>query len=503
MQEPLILAIDQGTTGSTVAVLTPQGQALARASVEFPQHFPEPGWVEHEPEEIWQSVLLAMERALSEVPSSRDRVQAIGITNQRETTLLWDRRSIEPVHRAIVWQDRRTSEMCALLRERGQGAWIRERTGLVLDPYFSATKLRWLLDTDSSLQRRAEQGQLVFGTVDSYLVSRLSKDGAGRIEMTNASRTLLFDLEHLGFSEGLAAFFGIPQSVLPRVCASDAHFGVTSGVPGLRDGIPITGVLGDQHAALFGQGCLAPGEVKCTYGTGAFVLMNTGSERLLSRHGLLTTLAYSTRGATHFALEGSAFTAGALVQWLRDGLGVIESAAEIEALARSVESSEGLVFVPALSGLGAPHWDPGARGMITGITRGTTKAHLARATLEAIALQVTDLVRAMDADSGSGSTKRRMAVDGGAARNDLLLELQASLCGYQVDRPSDIESTVRGAGLMAALGAGLLRDLKEAREANSMEKSFVGTAPSEVTGRLKAAYADSLARARSNFHVGK
>jgi glycerol kinase len=454
----LILAIDQGTTGTTVLVVDGRFVVRARAYRELPQIYPRPGEVEHDPEVIWASVLAAIAEAVQGLDLAR--LCAIGITNQRETTLLWERESGRPVANAIVWQDRRTAAACAALKRAGHEPLVRERTGLVLDPYFSATKISWLLDEVAGLRRRAEDGAIAFGTVDSFLIWRLSGGRVHATDVTNASRTLLLDLETRRFSDDLCHLFGVPRAVLPDVRGSAGLMAVTRGVPGLPDGLPITGVAGDQQAALFGQDCTLPGDAKCTFGTGCFVLMNVGPAPVRSRNGLLGTVAWTLGGdrdaagdETAYALEGSAFIAGALVQWLRDGLGIIAAASEIEALARSVPDSGGVTIVPALVGLGAPHWRPEARGLISGITRGTTRAHLARATLEAIALQNVDLVKAMQADAGR--TINGLRVDGGAATNDLLLQIQADLLGAQIFRPEMVESTALGAAKLAARGVGL------------------------------------------------
>jgi glycerol kinase len=372
-----VIAIDQGTTGSTVLVLDEQLQLRGRGYQEFRQIYPQPGWVEHDPEDIWRSVTAALGQALTGIePAS---IAAIGITNQRETSVMWDRRSGAPVHNAIVWQDRRTAEHCASLKADGKEARVRQLTGLTLDPYFSGTKLSWMLHNVDGLVARANAGQIAFGTIDTYLVWRLTAGTTHATDVTNASRTLLFDLHTLAWSDELLELIGVPRAVLPKVVPSSGRIGETRDVPGLPDGIPIAGIAGDQQSALFGQACFAPGEAKCTYGTGAFILMNTGDRPVASTQGLLTTVAWQLGdGELRYALEGSAFIAGAAVQWLRDGLGLIAKAADIEALARSVPDSGGVIVVPAFAGLGAPHWRPDARAAITGITRGTTKAHLAR-----------------------------------------------------------------------------------------------------------------------------
>lgn len=500
----VIVSIDQGTTGSTVFVMDGQGRTLAQASREFPQHFPQPGWVEHEPDEIWESVLSALEDALSSVPSARDNIVAIGITNQRETMVLWDAKTKRPVHRALVWQDRRTTERCLSLAH--QNARVREVTGLVIDPYFSASKLAWLLNGDLGFKAAAAQGTLRFGTIDSYLVERLSGGHAEVsskhvIEVTNASRTLLMDLRTQTWSREMCDLWDIPMAVLPDIVSSAEVVARTRGVPGIPDGIPISGIAGDQHAALFGQGCINPGDAKCTYGTGAFILTNTGHAPLSSGAGLLTTLAWKVKGEAVYALEGASFIAGAAVQWLRDGLGIIPSAPEIEPLAASVTSSEGVVFVPALSGLGAPYWDPEARGLICGITRGTTAAHVARATLEAIAFQVDDLLRAMDQDlkAGGGEGLSHLRVDGGACANDLLMKMQADISGLRVDRPVEVESTARGAGLLAAIGVGLLAGVSEAAQVFRLDRSFDASIGEQQREKERGRWEQAVSRTRSSL----
>lgn len=502
--EGFIVAIDQGTTGSTVFVMDPWGRTQAHASREFPQHFPRPGWVEHEPDEIWQSVLDALDDALEKVHGARDRVLAIGITNQRETIVVWDKETMRPVHRALVWQDRRTSARCAELSFRGDD--VRKVTGLVIDPYFSASKLEWLLGQDPALMSSAKKGKLCFGTIDSYLVERLSGgrneiSSSHLIEVTNASRTLLMDLRTRTWSQEMCEMWGIPPEILPQIVPSAKIVARTRGVPGLPDGIPISGIAGDQHAALFGQGCVQPGDAKCTYGTGAFVLCNTGEKPITSRAGLLSTLAWQIDDQVVYALEGACFIAGAAVQWLRDGLGLIASAPEIEALARSVDSTDGVAFVPALAGLGAPYWDPDARGLICGLTRGTTAAHVARATLEAIAFQVDDLLRAMESDlsDATGSTLSRLRVDGGAAKNDLLLSMQADFSGLAVDRPREVESTARGAGLLAAIGAGVLSGPQEAAQAFDLDRSFEPTIDAATREKERSRWEQAVARTRSSI----
>lgn len=500
--EKLILAIDQGTTGSTCVLLDASGRSLSRGSAEFQQHFPQAGWVEHDPEEIWQSVLAAMNTALDQYPGAREKIVAIGITNQRETVLIWDRATGTPVGRALVWQDRRTSARCAELVHRQ--AEVQGITGLVIDPYFSASKLAWLLERDPALRRGGEKGQLTFGTVDGFLLEKLGavqrEERGALIEVTNASRTMLMDLRTRTWSKSMCDMWGVPQGLLPTIVSSAELYGYTSKVPGLPDGIPITGAAGDQHAALFGQGCVRPGDAKCTYGTGAFVLTNTGKSPLKSSSGMLTTLAWQIGDQVSYALEGASFVAGAAVQWLRDGLGLIQSAPEIEALASEVESSDGVTFVPALTGLGAPYWDSEARGLICGVTRGTTKAHLARATLEAIAFQVDDLLRAMNHDllQQSDGALQRLRVDGGACSNNLLMRIQANYSQLVVERPFDIESTARGAGLLAAIGVGLFDDVESAVAAFEVERAFSPSCSAEESASERLRWEQAVGRTRSD-----
>ena len=455
-----VVAIDQGTTGTTVLVLSEELEVLGRATEEFEQIYPKPGWVEHDPEAIWDSVTKALNEALSAAAIDPKSIAAIGITNQRETTLLWEKRSLVPLRNAIVWQDRRTAERCAELEEAGRGARLRELTGLVIDPYFSATKLEWMLREDPDRRRRAAAGEIAFGTIDTYLVAKLTGGEALVTDVTNASRTLLFDIHSLSFHDELLALFDVPPEMLPEVKSSAEVYGETRGVPGLPDGIPVAGIAGDQQAALFGQACFDPGAAKVTYGTGAFVLQNIGDKPVLSDSGLLTTVAWrigegQEEGELRYAVEGSAFVAGAAVQWLRDGLGLIATAAQVEELARRVEDSAGVVVVPGFAGLGAPHWRPEARGLICGLTRGTTAGHIARATLEGIALQNADILRAMEGDSGRAPAELR--VDGGAAANDLLMQFQADVLGTAISRPKILETTALGSALLAGLATGVWR----------------------------------------------
>jgi glycerol kinase len=493
-----LLAIDQGTTGSTALVLGTDGRTLGRSTLEFPQHFPRPSLVEHEPEEIYESVLGAVSGALKSAGVRGEKTLAVGITNQRETMLLWERKTGKPIHRAIVWQDRRTADECARLNQAGEGPRVARATGLVIDPYFAGTKAQWLLDHVPGARARAEAGELCFGTVDSYLVHRLAggaENGAPHVtDVTNASRTLLMDLEARAWDRDMLALFRVPEAVLPRIVPSAGPIAAVRGVPGLPDGVPIAGMAGDQHAALFGQTCFEPGDAKCTYGTGAFLLVNTGPTPRRSRSGLLSTVAWQIGDEVTYAFEGSVFIAGAAVQWLRDGLGIIRSASEVEALARSVPSSDGVTFVPALAGLGAPYWDADARGLISGLTRGTTKAHMARATLEAIALQVDGVLGAMQQDLET--PLRRMRVDGGAAANDLLLELQADFSGLSVERPTELESTARGAAMLAGVGASVFRSLSELASWARVDREFQPRIEATERELTRARWEEGVDRAR-------
>jgi len=450
---PSILAIDQGTTGTTCLVLSEDGRVLGRGYSEFTQHFPQPGWVEHDALEIWEVTRAVAREALAEAVDAD--VQGIGITNQRETIVLWDRETLLPVHRAIVWQDRRTSGLCARFKEAGHEAEIRERTGLVLDPYFSGTKLLWLLREHPDLRTRAEAGELAAGTIDTWLIARLTGGRVHATDPTNASRTMLYNLSLAAWDPWLLDTLEIPSALLPEVRASSSDFGTTQGgALGLE--LPVAGVAGDQQAALFGQGCWSRGSAKSTYGTGAFLLMHTGDRIVPSSHGLLTTAACDSKGGLAFALEGSLFIAGAAIQWLRDGLGLIGDAAESEAMAAGLDSNGGVYFVPAFVGLGAPHWRHDARGALFGLTRGTTREHLVRAALEAMAYSTREVLEAMEADSSTKMTELR--VDGGAAKNDWFLDFQAGVLGLPVRRPALVETTALGAAGLAGLETGLWPD---------------------------------------------
>jgi glycerol kinase len=467
----LVLAIDQGTTGTTALLLNKQVEPIASYNVEFPNHYPAPGLVEHDVEEIWSSVRDAIEGALRESGRQASEIKAIGITNQRETSLFWHKDSGTPLHRALVWQDKRTSDTCESLKADGHEPLFRRKTGLVLDPYFSGTKAAWVLNNVDGARGLAESGQALFGTIDSWLTWRLC--GAHVTDASNASRTLMMELSSAQWDQELLDILGVPRACLPEIRSSSEVYGHTRGLDFLPDGIPIAGLIGDQQGALFGQACFMEGMAKCTYGTGAFVLLNTGEQIVSSDNGMLTTVAWKIGDEVTYALEGSAFIAGAAVQWLRDGLQMIGSAEEIEALARSVESSDGVTFVPALAGLGAPHWRPNARGLISGLTGGTTKAHIARATLEGLALQIKDILDAMTKDLGG--PLKELRVDGGAAKNDLLMEIQANLLNIAVTRPTCLETTALGSAFLAGLAVGIWDSVEAVAEAWQMDRLFEPT----------------------------
>ena len=488
-----VMAIDQGTTGTTVLIVDKRLSIRAKVNVEFRQIFPKPGWVEHDLDDIWGSVHTTVQRALREAGLRGGEIGAIGITNQRETVALWDRRSGKPVHNAIVWQDRRTAEHCAKLKAEGREQAIREKTGLVIDPYFSATKLSWLLENVRFAREKAESGSLAFGTIDSFLTWRLTNGAAHVTDVSNASRTLLMDLRSCEWDSSLLELFGVPRSVLPEIRSSSELYGTTKNVRGLPDGIPVCGIAGDQQAALFGQACFHPGDAKCTYGTGAFLLQNVGTEPVVSKHGLLTTVAWKIGPETNYALEGSAFIAGAAVQWLRDQLKLIEKASDIEALAKTVKDSGDLVFVPALAGLGAPHWRPEARGLVAGLHRGTTAGHLARALLEGIAFQIYDLADAMMKDAGKSAPTFR--VDGGASANDLLMQFQADLLAVPVERPRMLETTALGAAFLAGLAAGVWSSRDEIGKSFKVGKRFEPKMKPEDRERYLAKWRRAVAAA--------
>jgi glycerol kinase len=459
-----LLALDQGTSSSRALVFDRSGRLLASAQRELTQHFPQPGWVEHDADEIWAGQVECAREALGKAGV---KAAAIGITNQRETTVLWDRKTGRPLHKALVWQDRRTAAFCEALKTQGLEPRVRELTGLVLDPYFSATKLRWLLDNVPGARERAERGELAFGTVDSWLLWKLTDGKVHATDVSNASRTLLFDIHRGDWSDELLGVFGIPRALLPEVRPSAGVYGQAG-----EFGIPIAGIAGDQQAALFGQAALQPGQAKNTYGTGCFLLMHTGAQARESTQGLVTTRAAQVGSAAQFALEGSVFVGGAVVQWLRDGLHAVQSSREVQALAESVPDAGGVVFVPAFAGLGAPYWRPDARGALLGLTRGTTQGHIARAALESIAFQSVAVLAAMNADVGAAEQLTELRVDGGASANDLLMQFQADLLGIPVLRPQVIETTALGAALLAGLGAGLYASPEEIGSIWHLERAF-------------------------------
>lgn len=471
MHSRYIMAIDQGTTGTTVSLMDLTGSLVASADEDFKQIFPQPGWVEHNPEDIWGTVAKLIPQVLMKAQVQGHQIAGIGITNQRETVVLWDAKTNRPVMNAIVWQCRRTAELCAKLKKAGHERLFKKKTGLVLDPYFSGTKIHWVLKNVPSCREILGRGDLRAGTIDSFLIWRLSKGESHVTDVSNASRTLLMDLASTDWDPQLLKILGVPREILPTITDSSGILGFTKGLGVLPDGIPIAGVAGDQQAALFGQTCWQAGESKCTYGTGSFLLMNTGTKIVASKSGLLTTVAWRLpKQKTQYALEGGAFVCGAAVQWLRDGLGLIKSSSEIEALAREVQSAEGVEFVPALTGLGAPYWKPEARGVITGLTRGTGRAHIARATLEAMALQNCEILIAMQKDLGK--KLKSLKVDGGASANNLLMQLQADYMGTTVVRPRLIETTSMGAAYLAGLGVGYWKSLEDVKKVWQKDQSF-------------------------------
>jgi len=486
-----VLALDQGTTSSRALIIDEAGRVHAVAQREFPQIFPKPGWVEHDPMEIWSSQIGSATEALAAANLSSEDIAAIGITNQRETTLIWNRNTGEPIHNAIVWQDRRTADFCEALVRDGHAALIADKTGLQPDAYFSGSKIRWLLDHVSGARESAARGELAFGTMDSWLIWKLTNGKRHVTDVTNASRTMLFNLHTLAWDDELLRLLDIPRSLLPEVVASSGTCATTEG---LLDGIPVSGIAGDQQAALFGQMCIEPGMVKCTFGTGCFMLLHIGDKTVPSKHKLLTTVAWSIDGKVEYALEGSMLMGGAVVQWLRDELQIIRSAAEVETLAESVADSGGVVLVPAFSGLGAPHWDQYARGALVGMTRGTSRAHIARAALEGIALQVMDVLAAMQADSGLDLAELR--VDGGASANNLLMQMQADVLGVKVLRPENLEATALGAAYLAGLGVGYWHDREMISKQWRVERTFVPAITAEARGKKRSRWHRALDRAR-------
>jgi glycerol kinase len=467
--KPYLMALDQGTTSSRAIIFDKQGQIVSVAQKEFKQYFPKQGWVEHDANEIWTSQSAVMIEALVDKDIRADQIAAIGITNQRETTIVWDRKTGKPIHKAIVWQDRRTAAFCDELKEKGHAEMVAEKTGLIIDAYFSATKIRWILENVKGARERAVAGELAFGTVDSWLIWKLTAGKSHMTDITNASRTMLFNIHSQEWDQELLDLFDIPKSMLPEVKTCSEVFCETAGDV-LSVKIPIAGVAGDQQAALFGQLCIEPGMAKTTYGTGCFLVMNTGKKAVRSKNQLLTTVAWKIGDEINYALEGSVFIGGAAVQWLRDGLELFKKASETEKLAMSLEDNDGVFFVPALSGLGAPHWDQNARGAFFGITRGTTIAHMTRAALEAIAYQVYDVLKAMEKDSGKPTQELR--VDGGATANNFLMQFQADLLGCEIKRPQIIETTAIGAAFLAGLAVGFWKDRDELQALWAADRSF-------------------------------
>ena len=489
--EKYILALDQGTSSSRAIVFDKYGQTKAVSQKEFTQIFPKPGWVEHSPMEIWSSQASVIAEAITSIDINGLNIAAIGITNQRETTIVWDAETGEPVYNAIVWQDRRTSEFCDCLKRDGRTDLIRSKTGLIIDAYFSATKILWILENVPGARKRADEGKLRFGTVDTWLIWMLTRGEVHVTDVTNASRTMLFNIHTLEWDKELLNLFGIPESMMPEVKSSSEVYGYTKTTLFAHE-VPIAGIAGDQQAALFGQMCTEPGSVKNTYGTGCFMLMNSGERPIMSSNNLLTTIAWKIGDTVNYALEGSIFVAGSVVQWLRDGLGIIRSSSEVEALAASVPDNGGVYFVPALTGLGAPHWDQYAKGSIYGLSRGSTAAHIARAALEGIAFQTMDIVNAMQRDAGV--TLKELKVDGGASRNNLLMQFQADILGTSVIRPIVTETTALGAAYLAGLAVGYWESIDHIKSQWGVEMEFKPEASQETVAELKAGWADAISR---------
>ena len=491
-----ILSIDQGTTGSRAVVYDKNGEKKASAYQEFPQYFPQPGWVEHGPEEIWQSVNRSIQAALAKLPKAE--IRAIGITNQRETTVIWDRLSGKPVYNAIVWQCRRTSSRCNSLRKiKGEAEFFRRKTGLPIDAYFSATKIEWILNNVKGALAKAKKGRLVFGTTDSWVLWKLTNGAVHATDYTNASRTMLFNIERLQWDEAIVKKFGIPMQMLPAVKPSSGVFGVTARQGILPSGVPIAGIAGDQQAALFGQACFEPGTMKNTYGTGCFLLLNTGKRRVTSQHGLITTLGCDALGKPVYVLEGAVFVAGSAVQWLRDGLGLLASASASEDMAKSAGDNAGVYFVPALVGLGAPYWDQDCRGSIFGITRGTQKSHIVRAALEAMCYQTKDVVKAMQKDSGLQI--RKLKVDGGAAVNNFLCQFQSDILGVEVVRPKVIEITSLGAAYLAGLATNYWKNAAEIKKCWKQDRVFHPRMPQAAAAELYKGWLEAVRRTLSRY----
>lgn len=486
-----ILALDQGTSSSRAIVFDRKGTPVAVSQKEFTQYFPQPGWVEHNPMEIWSSQASVIAEAISSIGINGKNLAAIGITNQRETTIVWDARTGAPVYNAIVWQDRRTSEYCDSLKDQGLTDFIRSKTGLIIDAYFSATKIRWILENVPGARSRAEAGELRFGTVDSWLVWMLTGGDVHVTDVSNASRTMLFNIHSLKWDEELLDLFGIPSSMMPQVKSSSEIYGHTRTTL-FAHKVPVAGIAGDQQAALFGQMCIEPGSVKNTYGTGCFLLMNSGTKPILSKNSLLTTIAWKIGDTVNYALEGSIFVAGSVVQWLRDGLGIINSSSEVEALAASVPDNGGVYFVPALTGLGAPYWDQYAKGCISGLTRGTTAAHIARAALEGIAFQTMDIVEAMKRDAGVDL--KELKVDGGASRNNLLMQFQANVLSTNVIRPKVTETTALGAAYLAGLAVGYWESIEAVKQQWQEDVLFSPTISADEAAALREGWKEAVGR---------
>ncbi|MBR5735387.1 MAG: glycerol kinase GlpK [Bacteroidales bacterium] len=486
-----VIALDQGTSSSRAIVFNEKGEICSVAQKEFTQIFPQPGWVEHNPKEIWSSQSGVMAEAIASMGIGAADIAAIGITNQRETTIVWDAETGEPVYNAIVWQDRRTSSFCDSLKIAGKTDFIRKKTGLIIDAYFSGTKIRWILENVPGARDKANKGQLRFGTVDSWLIWNLTGGKVHVTDVTNASRTMLFNIHTLSWDKELLDLLGVPESMMPKVKSCSEVYGHTS-TSVLSGNVPIAGIAGDQQAALFGQMCTEPGAVKNTYGTGCFLLMNTGEKPIESRNNLLTTIAWKVGDKVNYALEGSIFVAGSVVQWLRDGLGIIKSSSEVEALAASVPDNGGVYFVPALTGLGAPYWDQYAKGCVYGITRGSTAAHIARAALEGIAFQTMDIVEAMQSDSGVKLCE--LKVDGGASRNNLLMQFQSDILGCDVIRPQITETTALGAAFLAGLAVGYWKSIDDIKSIWAVERRF---SPADEQAEAKKGWKDAISRTLS------
>jgi glycerol kinase len=486
-----LLALDQGTTSSRALVIDESGKVVAVAQKEFTQIFPQPGWVEHDPNEIWASQIGVAADALGRAGISAKDVSAIGITNQRETAVVWDRKTGEPIHNAIVWQDRRTAPICDKMKADGLESMITQKSGLVIDAYFSGTKVQWLLDNVPGARERANRGELAFGTIDSWLIWKLTDGKVHVTDQSNASRTMLLNIYTRSWDDELLKALNVPRSMLPDVKGSSEVYGESTGI---LAGVPIAGIAGDQQSALFGQMCTKPGMAKNTYGTGSFMLMNTGTEGVSSKNKLLTTIAWGRAGQTEYALEGSVFITGAVVQWLRDGLKIIRTAPEVEELAASVPDNGGVYFVPGFVGLGAPHWDPYARGTIVGLSRGSTAAHIARAAVEGIAYQVADILLAMTADSGVKLAELR--VDGGASKNDLLMQFQADILGIPVVRPNETETTALGSAYLAALAVGYYKSLDELASHWAIDRTFEPKMSADQRQKLQSEWNKALGRAK-------